>query len=105
MSHYFLQASPRDPDNFPFVVLGNKVDLDSRTVRSSERAKNWKEGLRCRFSPTRIEVNFLVLYQVWSAIYQPSYVIWFFTYACSISALSLLHFVIPCRPFFEIMQE
>jgi GTPase SAR1 family protein len=27
-----VQASPRDPDNFPFVVLGNKVDLDNRAV-------------------------------------------------------------------------
>lgn len=31
------QASPSDPENFPFVVLGNKVDVDggnSRVVRS-----------------------------------------------------------------------
>jgi len=27
-----IQASPRDPDNFPFVVLGNKVDLENRAV-------------------------------------------------------------------------
>lgn len=27
-----LQASPRDPDNFPFVVLGNKIDLPNRAV-------------------------------------------------------------------------
>lgn len=26
------KASPRDPDNFPFVVLGNKVDMESRAV-------------------------------------------------------------------------
>ncbi len=45
-SHLFLcteavamllpQASPSDPDNFPFVVLGNKADGDagkSRAVR------------------------------------------------------------------------
>ena len=34
-SHH-MQASPSDPENFPFVVLGNKVDLDegrSRVVR------------------------------------------------------------------------
>ena len=30
---FLIQASPRDPDNFPFVVLGNKVDLENRTVR------------------------------------------------------------------------
>jgi len=29
---FLIQASPRDPDNFPFVVLGNKVDLESRAV-------------------------------------------------------------------------
>ena len=31
-----LQASPHDPENFPFVVLGNKTDVDggnSRVVR------------------------------------------------------------------------
>jgi len=25
---FLIQASPRDPDNFPFVVLGNKVDVE-----------------------------------------------------------------------------
>jgi hypothetical protein len=34
------QASPRDPENFPFVVLGNKIDLDSRAV-SQKRAMTW----------------------------------------------------------------
>lgn len=31
-----IQASPSDPENFPFVVLGNKIDVDggnSRVVR------------------------------------------------------------------------
>jgi Ras-related protein Rab-7A len=37
---FLIQASPRDPDNFPFVVLGNKVDLENRTV-SSKRAQQW----------------------------------------------------------------
>ena len=30
---FLIQASPRDPENFPFVVLGNKVDLENRVVR------------------------------------------------------------------------
>lgn len=37
-----LQASPSDPENFPFVVLGNKVDVDggnSRVVRVFEVQK------------------------------------------------------------------
>jgi hypothetical protein len=34
-----LQAQPRDPENFPFVVLGNKIDEDEgkgRQVRTSQ---------------------------------------------------------------------
>merc|ERR1712121_50396 len=37
---FLIQASPRDPDNFPFVVLGNKVDLDNRAV-PAKRAQQW----------------------------------------------------------------
>lgn len=29
---FLIQASPRDPEHFPFVVLGNKVDLENRSV-------------------------------------------------------------------------
>lgn len=32
---FLIQASPRDPENFPFVVLGNKIDLENRQVCSS----------------------------------------------------------------------
>ncbi|KAI8086208.1 small GTPase superfamily [Halteromyces radiatus] len=36
---FLVQASPRDPDNFPFVVLGNKVDVDeSKRTVSQKRA-------------------------------------------------------------------
>ncbi|KAM7295513.1 hypothetical protein ISCGN_025013 [Ixodes scapularis] len=37
---FLIQASPRDPENFPFVVIGNKVDLDNRGV-STKRAQGW----------------------------------------------------------------
>lgn len=37
---FLIQASPRDAENFPFVVLGNKVDLESRAV-SCKRAGQW----------------------------------------------------------------
>jgi len=40
---FLIQAAPRDPENFPFVVLGNKVDLDNRSV-SARRAKQWCDG-------------------------------------------------------------
>ncbi|KKA27033.1 hypothetical protein TD95_004346 [Thielaviopsis punctulata] len=36
---FLIQASTRDPDNFPFVVLGNKIDVDeSKRVISNKRA-------------------------------------------------------------------
>ena len=37
---FLIQAGPRDPDNFPFVVLGNKIDVDSRVV-AQKRALAW----------------------------------------------------------------
>ena len=30
---FLIQAGPRDPENFPFVVIGNKIDLENRMVR------------------------------------------------------------------------
>jgi Ras-related protein Rab-7A len=33
LAGFFGQASPSDPENFPFVVLGNKVDVDSGNSR------------------------------------------------------------------------
>ena len=29
---FLIQAGPRDPENFPFVVLGNKIDLENQRV-------------------------------------------------------------------------
>ncbi|CAL1262544.1 unnamed protein product [Larinioides sclopetarius] len=29
---FLIQAGPRDPDNFPFIVIGNKIDLENRAV-------------------------------------------------------------------------
>jgi GTPase SAR1 family protein len=36
-----FQAAPRDPDNFPFVVIGNKIDLEQQRVVSQKRALAW----------------------------------------------------------------
>ena len=38
---FLIQAGPRDPDNFPFVVLGNKIDLENQRVVSQKRALAW----------------------------------------------------------------
>ncbi|KAK7896060.1 hypothetical protein WMY93_021385 [Mugilogobius chulae] len=37
---FLIQASPRDPENFPFVVLGNKIDLENRQV-TTKRSQAW----------------------------------------------------------------
>lgn len=37
---FLIQASPREPENFPFVLLGNKVDLDPRSV-TGKHARQW----------------------------------------------------------------
>lgn len=37
-----IQASPRDPDSFPFVVLGNKVDMgEERRMITQKRAHTY----------------------------------------------------------------
>ena len=38
---FLIQAGPRDPENFPFVVLGNKVDKESERRVTTNKAKQW----------------------------------------------------------------
>mmetsp|Transcript_58546 Transcript_58546/g.92970 ORF Transcript_58546/g.92970 Transcript_58546/m.92970 type:complete len:152 (+) Transcript_58546:2-457(+) len=38
---FLAQATPRDPENFPFVVIGNKSDLASKRKVSSKDAQVW----------------------------------------------------------------
>ena len=42
---FLIQASPRDPDTFPFVVLGNKIDVEEskRVVRYETHLKRYSE--------------------------------------------------------------
>merc|ERR1711990_828080 len=37
---FLIQASPMDPESFPFVVIGNKTDLENRAV-TAKRAQGW----------------------------------------------------------------
>ena len=39
---FLIQASPHDPENFPFVVLGNKID-----VEENKRQVCFAKGFRC----------------------------------------------------------
>uniref|UniRef100_A0A669CBU3 RAB7A, member RAS onco family n=1 Tax=Oreochromis niloticus TaxID=8128 RepID=A0A669CBU3_ORENI len=38
--HFLIKGHPRNPENFPFVVLGNKIDLENRQV-TTKRAQAW----------------------------------------------------------------
>ncbi|KAF5951641.1 hypothetical protein HYC85_009585 [Camellia sinensis] len=40
---FLIQASPSDPENFPFVVIGNKIDVDGGSSRlvSEKKARAW----------------------------------------------------------------
>ncbi|KAI9005484.1 vacuolar biogenesis protein [Phycomyces nitens] len=39
---FLIQASPRDPDRFPFVLLGNKIDVEeAKRMVSQKRAMAW----------------------------------------------------------------
>lgn len=51
---FLIQASPRDPENFPFVVLGNKVDLENRAVSRGGWAIN-RLAQKCHFEYCPLE--------------------------------------------------
>uniref|UniRef100_A0A914EG19 Rab7 n=1 Tax=Acrobeloides nanus TaxID=290746 RepID=A0A914EG19_9BILA len=41
---FLIHANPRDPESFPFVLLGNKIDEETNRAVSSRRAQNWCES-------------------------------------------------------------
>lgn len=40
-SEFLTQLNPKDPDNFPFVVLGNKCDKESEIKVSDQKVKSY----------------------------------------------------------------
>ena len=44
---FLIQASPMDPENFPFVLLGNKIDMgdDKRVVSRNMFLSLWEIGV------------------------------------------------------------
>eukprot|EP01125_Pyxidicula_operculata_P015374 TRINITY_DN5208_c1_g1_i1.p1 TRINITY_DN5208_c1_g1~~TRINITY_DN5208_c1_g1_i1.p1 ORF type:complete len:223 (+),score=16.02 TRINITY_DN5208_c1_g1_i1:117-785(+) len=38
---FIIQSSVAKPDEFPFIVIGNKIDLDDKRVVSYQEAKDW----------------------------------------------------------------
>lgn len=54
---FLVQAGPADPDNFPFLLLGNKVDMPESTHRVSRaKAEAWckSKGATVRAPPCRV---------------------------------------------------
>ncbi|KFO38375.1 Ras-related protein Rab-7a [Fukomys damarensis] len=48
---FLIQASPRDPENFPFVVLGNKIDLENRQSWDGASSCEGQELQRVELAP------------------------------------------------------
>lgn len=38
---FLFQGSPTDPEHFPFLVLGNKCDLESQRMVQTKKSKAW----------------------------------------------------------------
>ncbi len=41
---FLHNASPPDPDNFPFLVLGNKCDLEAERKVPKQKALQWAKS-------------------------------------------------------------
>lgn len=41
---FLNQANPRDPENFPFVVIGNKVDRETERRVPKSKATQWTKS-------------------------------------------------------------
>uniref|UniRef100_A0A7R9U8W8 Uncharacterized protein n=1 Tax=Pinguiococcus pyrenoidosus TaxID=172671 RepID=A0A7R9U8W8_9STRA len=54
MSTFLKQSEPRDPSNFPFVIIGNKVDLESSRRVTKAMALQWcaSKGARIPYHET-----------------------------------------------------
>merc|ERR1712018_895393 len=43
MDEFLIRSSAQHPDNFPFIVIGNKVDLKNRSI-TTNKGKVWCEN-------------------------------------------------------------
>jgi len=64
---FLIQAGPEDPDHFPFVVIGNKIDLGDARQVSSKRAQAWcqsKGGIPYFETSAKLAQNIQEAFQV-----------------------------------------
>ncbi|XP_078394096.1 ras-related protein Rab-7a-like, partial [Cetorhinus maximus] len=52
---FIIQADTRDPDGFPFVVIGNKTDLSSIREVSTKMAEDWCKAHRLAYVETSVK--------------------------------------------------
>jgi Ras-related protein Rab-7A len=60
MEEFLIQASPRNQDTFPFVVLGNKSDLEANRQVPLTKAQGWcakKNKIPCFETSAKTAVN------------------------------------------------
>jgi Ras-related protein Rab-7A len=51
LEEFLAQASPKDPSAFPFIVVGNKVDLNNRQV-TEQQARAWCAARKVEYYET-----------------------------------------------------
>ncbi|CAF1080094.1 unnamed protein product, partial [Didymodactylos carnosus] len=56
---FLIQSGPRDPENFPFVVIGNKIDLENRSNNIPYFETSAKEGVNVEKSFETVARNAL----------------------------------------------
>ncbi|EEQ97994.1 Rab7, putative [Perkinsus marinus ATCC 50983] len=57
---FLIQASPKDPEEFPFVVVGNKLDMEAKRKVSKARATTWcrsKDNIPCFETSAKDSLN------------------------------------------------
>ena len=52
-----MQGTPKDPDNFPFIVIGNKIDKDNERKIDLLKVKLWCEDNNMEYFETSAKDN------------------------------------------------
>ena len=56
---FLVQAGPRDPNNFPFIVLGNKLDREADRRVSEDKAQKWCRQASETVSTSQVDIFYL----------------------------------------------
>lgn len=56
-NRFLEQCNPPDPEYFPFILLGNKIDLVENRMISSTRAKLWSDNFKIPYFEVSANLN------------------------------------------------